>query len=98
VATNHHAQYRGYPIDDFLKGFDLQVVLALKHLRKVTIVGVAWHTIATNGVSGFTYLEGLLKMVSQLKEALMKQKSDAEVPVRLECFEEKEEICSEQEE
>jgi hypothetical protein len=29
-------------------------------------------------------------MVSQLKEALMKQKSDAEVRVRLECFEEKE--------
>jgi hypothetical protein len=52
--------------------------------------GVAWHTIAINGISGFTYLEGLLKMVSQLKEALMKQKSDAEVRVRLECFEEKE--------
>jgi hypothetical protein len=44
-GNNHHAQYRGYPIDDFLKGFDLQVVLALKHLRKVTIAGVAWRGI-----------------------------------------------------
>jgi hypothetical protein len=91
IVSGDPTQYRGDSIDDFLKDFDLQVVVALKHLRKVTIVGVTWHTIATNGISGFTYLDGLVKMATELKDALIKQKSGAEVRLLLECFEETEE-------
>jgi hypothetical protein len=83
--------YRRYPIDDYCKDFDLQVVLALKHLRKVTVLGVAKHKKAINGISGFDYLQGVVRLTSQLKDALRKQGSDAEVRVRLECMGEVEE-------
>jgi hypothetical protein len=58
IASHEYDQYRGYSIDDYFKDFDLQVVLALKHLRKVVVVGAAKHKMTVNGIHGFVYLQG----------------------------------------
>jgi hypothetical protein len=88
IDSGFYDQYRGYPIDDYFNDFDLQVVLAMKRLRKVVIVGQAKYETAVNGIHD---LQGVVKLASQLKDALRMQKSAAEVRIRLECMDEVEE-------